>query len=454
MGKTAGKILIVDDNEELLYALKLFLTPHFSAIDTVKNPEQIVSTIQGKQYDVVLLDMNFSAGINSGNEGLYWLSRIREADPTLSVVFITAYGDMELAVNAMKEGAADFIHKSWDEHKILSSVLSAYKQRLAKAEIRTLLNKQKHLAAESQNGFTLIGCKSAPMLQVLKTIEKVAPTDANILITGESGAGKELVARAIHSQSHRKNQLFVVVDLGSLSPTLFESELFGHRKGAFTDAKDDKLGRFEMASEGTLFLDEIGNIPPHLQAKLLTAIQSKEVTPLGATHPTAVDVRIVSATNTPIAELAQSSHFREDLYYRLNTITIEVPPLRQRKDDIPELIHFFASKYAQRYNKEDVTISSSVLKSLCEYSWPGNVRELQHKTERAVILSNSTELSLPDFGIEHQNTVSSNPYNLAHNERQVIASAIKHCNGNLKQAAQELGINRSTLYDKIKKYGL
>ncbi len=452
-----GKLLIIDDNEELLFALQLFLNSHFAKIDTIKNPNQLLSQLEVDEYDVYLLDMNFKAGINSGNEGLYWLKRILEFDANACVILITAYGDVELAVKAMKEGAVDFIQKSWDETKILSTLLSAYKLRNSKLEIKGLKEKQKQINHQINKNTQFVRGNSNAMNEVFRTVEKVAATEANVLIVGENGTGKEVIARELHLLSHRKDEVFVSVDLGSLSDNLFESELFGSKKGAFTDAKEDRMGRFELASGGTLFLDEIGNVPIHLQTKLLTAIQNKQIVPVGGNTPVEVDVRILAATNCNLLEMAANGTFREDLLYRLNTIMIELPTLRERIDDIPELADFFLQKYADQYHKGECTLDKSAIKKLSEYLWPGNIREFQHIIEKSVILSDSQKLSASDVLIGEGFQLSKkilDSFNLTDNEKFLIEKAIRHTGGNMSLAARELGINRSTLYDKIKKYDL
>jgi len=452
-----GKLLIIDDNEELLFALQLFLNSHFTKIDAIKNPNQLLSQLDREQYDVYLLDMNFKAGINSGNEGLYWLKRILEFDANACVVLITAYGDVELAVKAMKEGAVDFIQKSWDENKILSTLLSAIKLRNSKLEIKELKEKQKEINSQINKNTQFVRGNSKGMQEVFRTVEKVAATEANVLIIGGNGTGKEVIAREIHLQSHRKDQVFVSVDLGSLTESLFESELFGSKKGAFTDAKEDRMGRFELASGGTLFLDEIGNVPLHLQTKLLTAIQNKQIVPIGGNTPIEVDVRILVATNCNLLEMVANGTFREDLLYRLNTILIELPSLCERIEDIPELAVFFLQKYADQYNKGDCLFDKTAVKKLSKYSWPGNIREFQHVIEKSVILSDTQKLSAGDIligeGLQRSKKMLDS-FNLTDNEKFLVEKAIKHTGGNMSLAAKELGINRSTLYDKIKKYDL
>jgi DNA-binding NtrC family response regulator len=455
MVKSTARILIVDDNVELLMGLKMFLAPHVDEIVTLKNPNQILSTLQGSPFDLMLLDMNFSAGVNSGNEGLYWLKRILETDPMVSVVLITGYGDVELAVKALKDGATDFILKSWDEEKILSSVLNALKLRDSNKEIKVLQNKQQHLKAQVTTHEEMCLTRSKSMQKVFETVGKVAKTDANILIMGENGTGKEVIAREIHRQSDRSKELFVTVDLGALSETLFESELFGYKKGAFTDAKEDKPGHLEIASGGTLFMDEIGNLTHPLQAKLLSVIQNRELIPLGSTRKISVNFRLISATNRPLVKMAEESTFREDLLYRINTILIELPPLRERKEDIPQLAVFFLKKYCKKYLKSCSSISDKALEKLLQHGWPGNIRELKHCIEKAVILSDNDTLDEEDFLFNTYKSIKpSNNLNLQDNEKQVIQLAIEKYKANLSHAAKALGINRSTLYEKIKRYDL
>ncbi|NOU59003.1 sigma-54-dependent transcriptional regulator [Marinifilum caeruleilacunae] len=452
-----GKLLIVDDNEELLFAFQLFLKPHFELVDTINNPNLLLSKLREKEYDVIMLDMNFRAGINSGNEGLYWLSQILEYDKNACVVFITAYGDIELAVKAMKEGAVDFVQKSWDEKHILSTLLSAYKLRCSKMEIKSLKKKQKRLNQEINRNKSFVIGKSARMQEVFRTVDKVAGTDANILITGENGTGKEVVAREVHLRSKRNEQVFVHVDLGAISESLFESELFGHKKGAFTDAKEDRMGRFELASGGTLFLDEIGNVPLHLQTKLLTAIQRKEIIPVGGSTPIEIDVRIIAATNCNLHQMVADSLFREDLLYRINTISLELPSLMERQEDIGELSNFYLDKFTKQYDKPAMELNKAALTKLEKHKWPGNIRELQHVMEKTVILNDSVNLQAEDILIGEslkKKELMPDSFNLLDNEKVLIEKAIQFTGGNMSLAAKELGINRSTLYDKIKKYDL
>lgn len=456
MPKINARILIVDDNEELLVGLRIFLGPHATEVVTLKNPNQLISLLQKSSFDLILLDMNFTSGVNTGNEGLFWMKRILETDPLATIILITAYGDVELAVNAMKEGAVDFIQKSWDEEKILSSVLNALKFRESKLEIKLLKNKQQHLSSRLSENQPICIAKSSAMQRVFATISKVAKTDANILILGENGTGKEVVAREIHKQSLRAGELMVSVDLASLPESLIESELFGYKKGAFTDARENKPGHFEIASGGTLFLDEIGNIPLAMQSKLLSVLQNREILPVGGLQKVPVDIRLISATNKPLHAMVEEKSFREDLLYRINTIQIEIPPLRDRKEDIPSLVAFFLKKYCDKYCKACTSISSLAMEKLVQYSWPGNVRELQHLLEKAIILSESSILNETDFLFNNRSITlsASNNFNLVDNEKQLVSMAIEKSKGNLSQASKSLGINRSTLYEKIKRYGL
>jgi two-component system response regulator HydG len=455
--KKKGKLLVVDDNEEILVALRLFLLNHFEGVTTEKNPEMIVSRMQKDSFDVIILDMNFKAGINTGNEGLFWLRKILEIDKAVSVVFITAYAGIELAVNAIKQGAVDFIEKPWDDEKLLATVLKAFEVRLSKQEINRLRDKQEHLIENIGHQYDFFTGKAASMDNVYRTIDKVAATDANILILGENGTGKEIVAREIHRRSGRSKEVFVEVDLGSLSSTLFESELFGHVKGAFTDAREDRPGRFEIASGGTLFLDEIGNLPASLQSKLLSTIQGREVTRLGSNRSIQVDIRLISATNRPVYELIGQGIFREDLLYRINTIQIELPPLRDRKEDIPGLLDFFLNKYLLKYGKSEFRIEKSAMDKLVKYNWPGNIRELQHLAEKAVIMGEGNTLTTEDFFMGsriRQVDVNEETLNLEQLEKAAINRAIDKNGGNISRAVKDLGISRRAFYYKVKKYDI
>ena len=451
-----GKILIVDDNRSVLTALEMLLQNEFEKVYTLKNPGNLISTLERNQVDVILLDMNFQAGINTGNEGIHWLRRIHEIDPTISVVLITAYGDVELAVRAVKEGAFDFVLKPWDNTKLISTLHAAMKLRTSRLENKSLQERTKSLTQQiTPPEQTIIG-QSAPMQDVLNMIDKVAGTDANVLLTGENGTGKEVMAREIHRRSARNHEIMVGVDLGSLSETLFESELFGHKKGAFTDAKDDRAGKFEMASNGTLFLDEIGNIPIELQSKLLAAIQNRTITRIGSNTPIPVDIRLISATNKNLQQMIAEGLFREDLLYRINTINIEIPPLRERGPDILKLAEFYLGKYGVKYDKPGLSIGKEAQHRLKDYPWPGNVRELQHCIERAVILADKKEIDENTLALRGQITASHmlSPRTFEEMEKKMIISWLEKENRNMSAVAKSLGITRPTLYKKMKRYGI
>ena len=457
MPRKEGSILIVDDNNDLLIALKLILARRFEQIDTLRNPNLILSTLDKKTYDLILLDMNFKPGQVTGNEGIFWMNKIREKDHNASVVFITAYGDVELAIRSLKEGAVDFIMKSWDEQKILSTLIGAYELRKSRMEVSLLKKKQAHLTRELEKDLSICHCQSSAMKEVDQMVAKIAETDASVLILGENGTGKEVVAREIHRLSGRRDEIFMKTDLGALPESLFESELFGHTKGAFTDAKEERDGRFVIASGGTLFLDEIGNLPPGLQSKLLSVLQNNEVYPVGSSVPKSVDVRVITATNMPLSEMIAEKSFREDLYYRINAIEIEIPPLRKRKEDIPVLASFFMKKYSEQYRKSGMRLSDAALDQLKQHSWPGNIRELEHALEKAVILSENSDISHIALSAGTASSLKQSApdtLNLEEHERSVIAQALREERGNVSAAAKVLGINRSTLYQKMKKYGL
>lgn len=454
--KRDGKILIVDDNEEILVALRIFLSQHFTSVETTRNPNLIPELTGKKSYDVIMLDMNFNVGINTGNEGLFWMREILKNDPGAIIIFLTAFGSVELAVNALKEGATDFIQKPWDDEKLLSTVTTALKLRRSREEVTRLKDKQRHLNENINSSHNLIIGNSESMQNILRTIDKVADTDANILLLGENGTGKELVAREIHKRSARSGEVFITADMGAFAETLFESELFGHTRGSFTDAREDKPGRFEIASGGTLFLDEIGNLPLRLQPKLLTVLQSREVYRVGSSIPVPIDIRLISATNQLPEKMVGNGSFREDLLYRINTITISIPPLRERRDDIPLLAESFSTLYGTKYGKSDIRISKTALKKLVSHNFPGNVRELQHIIEKAVILTDSGTLSSEDlfFNTSAARLKPEKGLNLEENEKELIAEALNRSGNNYTVACSELGISRKTLYNKIKKYGL
>ncbi|HHU26212.1 MAG TPA: sigma-54-dependent Fis family transcriptional regulator, partial [Bacteroidales bacterium] len=392
-----SRILIVDDNRSVLNALELLLQPLCKEVVMTTNPNQIPSLLRGTHFDAILLDMNFSAGINTGNEGMYWLKRILEHDPNHSVIMITAYGDVELAVRAVKKGAVDFVLKPWDNSKLITTVNAAIQLQDSREEVKSLKEKEQNLKAAMKREPTVIIGESPRFKRVLELVAKVAKTDANVLITGENGTGKEVIARELHRQSLRHNEVMVSVDMGSLSETLFESELFGHVQGAFTDAKEDRVGKFEVAKGGTLFMDEIANLSLPLQAKLLAALQNREIVKVGSNKKIPIDIRLVCATNSDLNVLVREGQFREDLLYRINTIQVEIPPLRERVEDIPLLANFFLGIYSAKYNNPGLKFDNEVMEQMKRYAWPGNVRELQHAVEKAVILSEGDTLTQHNF---------------------------------------------------------
>jgi len=447
-----GKVLVVDDNKKILDALRLLLKYHYEQVMTCNNPERIPELLGKEIFDVILLDMNFKAGINSGNEGLFWLKEINRKQQGASVVMITAYGDINLAVKAIKEGAFDFVLKPWENEKLLATIEAAFRFSISRQELSKLKGKESFLISEiNKPGQNLVGSSEA-IQQVLEMAEKVAGTDANVLITGENGTGKELLAREIHRMSTRAQEVLVTVDVGAIPETLFESELFGHEKGAFTDAKEMRKGRFELADEGTLFLDEIGNLNLPMQAKLLNALQNRQITRIGGNQPISVNIRLICATNTDLEYSIQGGSFREDLFYRINTIVLEMPPLRERKGDVEELANYFLEIYSRKYERKSLHISPSAVMKLNAYSWPGNVRELQHVVERAVIMSNNVIMKSEDFLLEQKNWKKMQPSTLEEMERTMIEASLERNQGNLTKAASQLGITRQTLYNKIKRY--
>jgi len=449
-----GNILIIDDDQGVLESLDLLLRGESKKVLTLTDPKRLHSTLKQGIFDVVLLDMNFSTGRNTGNEGLFWLSEIRKADPKVSVIMITAYGDVDLAVETMKGGAVDFIQKPWKSEKLISTLNAACQLSASRRKVERLENEKQVLQDDvSRNYEEIVG--SSPRIQLLhETIRKVARTDTSVLIQGENGTGKELIAWEIHKQSKRGNQLFITVDLGALSESLFESELFGHTKGAFTDAKEERKGRFEAAHGGTLFLDEIGNLPLHLQSKLLSALQSRQIIPLGSNTPVPIDVRIISATNQHLGQLVSKGLFREDLYYRINTIQIESPALRDRDYDIEILATHFLKKFSQKYGKPGLRISQKAMDKLYRHQWPGNIRELQHAMENMVIMSESDTISPEDVNLVSPTLSEEQGLNLETVEKSTIRKALLKYKGNYSTIAAELGISRTTLYHKIRKYGL
>jgi len=456
MLQKSGKILVIDDDRDILLTTRVVLKRSFGTIETETDPGRILPEIIKGKYDVILLDMNFRAGATSGKEGIELLRKIIKADPDAMVIMVTAYGDIDLAVQAMKDGAIDFIIKPWDNKKLLETVSNAVRLSESKKEITNLMEKQKELTEEIDQQFSEIIGQSDVMNKVFETIRKVAATDANVLLLGENGTGKELVARAIHRSSPRASEIFVSVDLGAIPESLFESELFGHVRGAFTDAKESRTGRFKVASGGTLFLDEIGNLPMSMQVKLLSVIENRRITPVGSNESQPIEVRLICATNMPVSEMVAQKKFREDLLYRINTVEMSIPPLRQRTSDIPLLTDYFKDIYARKYNKGKIKISAESYNKLSRYYWPGNVRELRHIIERSVILSESYILSPEDFLVERPGTQVIEPgvMNMEEVEKQTILNALKRNRRNMTRTSEELGMARTTLYRKMKKYDI
>jgi two-component system, NtrC family, response regulator HydG len=454
-----SKILVVDDNEDVLLAARLLLKPFTSVVITEKDPNKIPELLKSDSFDVIFLDMNFTEDITSGQEGFYWLKEILNIDPLAVVILITAFGDVETAVRAVKEGAIDFVLKPWQNEKLLATFSSALKLRESRMELNRIKSRQKFLNEEPEYGFHEIIGTSKSIKSVFNTITKVAGTEANVLILGENGTGKELAARALHKNSKRNAEAFISVDMGSISPSLFESELFGHVKGAFTDAKEDRPGRFEIASGGTLFLDEIGNLPTELQAKLLTVIQNREIVRVGSNKPIKIDIRLICATNKQIYDLSGENKFRQDLLYRINTVEIHLPPLRERSGDIPLLAEHFLSIYNRKYNRENLIFEPETLKRLENYSWPGNIRELKHSIERSVILCEGSSLKPTDLFLKAPQIKSNDEeefdtFNLDDIEKRIIRKALLKYEGNISKAANELGLTRTSLYRRMEKHGL
>lgn len=451
-----GTILIVDEDKGVLKTLKSIISNEFERVLTINDPNRIPGLLRSNDIDVVILDMNFRAEVHNGNEGLFWMREISAFDSTVSVVILTASGDVELAVKAIKEGAVDYILKPWDDTRLITTVDAAWKLRVSRLEALSLKQDNQLLKREINKGGEKIVLGASPtMINVMNIVGKVAVTEANVLITGENGTGKELVAREIHRLSKRSGELMVSVDMGSITETLFESELFGHVKGAFTDAWEDRKGKFELADKGTLFLDEIGNLSLQSQVKLLSVLQNRHIVRVGSNKQIPVDIRLISATNCDLHQMVREGRFREDLLYRINTIMIEVPPLRDRVDDIPILANYFLRADCERYGKGKMKISTPALEKLSNHDWPGNVRELQHAIEKAVIMSDSDMLKPPDFVFS---TSVSRAYHaemtLEEMEKKMIADSLRRYGNNISVAAGKLGITRQTLYNKMKSYGL
>ena len=456
MNPEGGKILMIDDDEDVLLAAKMLLKKQSHHVIIEKNPKKIPFLLNNDSYDVILLDMNFSKDITSGKEGFFWLDEIIKHDPTSVVILITAFGDVEMAVRALKQGATDFILKPWQNEKLIATIATAIKLKQSYNEVDKLKKAKEMLEEQISKPFAEIIGKSQAIQEVFTLTDKVAKTDANVLILGENGTGKELIARAIHQRSPRKDNSFVSVDMGAITETLFESELFGHKKGAFTDAREDRPGRFELANRGTLFLDEIGNLSLSLQSKLLSALQSRQVTRVGSNQAHAVDIRLICATNMPLHKMVQEGTFRQDLLYRINTVEVRVPPLCERVEDIPLLAQHYLTYYAKKYHKQVKLITPEAMDRLKRYAWPGNIRELQHAIERALIMTDSDTLQESDFLLSRSITsgATNNTLNLDEVERTAIAKALQMHNGNISKAADELGLTRASLYRRMEKYGL
>ena len=447
---------MIDDDEDVLLAAKMLLKKQNHHVIIEKNPKKIPFLLNNDSYDVILLDMNFSKDITSGKEGFYWLDEIMKHDRSSVVILITAFGDVEMAVRALKQGATDFILKPWQNEKLIATIATAIKLKKSYNQVDKLKKAKEMLEEQISKPFAEIIGKSSAIQEVFTLTDKVAKTDANVLILGENGTGKELIARAIHQRSLRKENSFVSVDMGAITETLFESELFGHKKGAFTDAREDRPGRFELANGGTLFLDEIGNLSLSLQGKLLSALQSRQVTRVGSNQSVPVDVRLICATNMPLHKMVQEGTFRQDLLYRINTVEIRVPPLCERVDDIPLLAQHYLNHYAKKYHKTVKLITPEAMDRLKRYPWPGNIRELQHAIERAVIMTDSDTLQESDFLLSRSSSsgAANNTLNLDEVERSAIAKALQMHSGNISKAADELGLTRASLYRRMEKYGL
>lgn len=452
-----SKILIVDDDRDILETARMFLKQEFSQVQIEENPQRIPFLVRSGEFDVILLDMNFKIGVNDGEEGFHWLNEILKIDPQAVVILITAYGEVDLAVKAMKHGATDFVLKPWKNQKLLGTIMAALQLRKSRKEIEKLKSTQENLSNTIDQPFIDFIGESPAIQRIHELINRVAATDADVLILGENGTGKELVARAIHRNSLRKNKVFITVDLGAISETLFESELFGHVKGAFTDARQDKAGRFELASGGTIFLDEIGNLSMALQSKLLTVLQNRKIQRVGATQEVAVDFRLICATNMPLNEMVYEKKFRQDLLYRINTVEIRVPPLRERTDDIPLLADHFLHLYGKKYKRPGMKIDKNVVQKMKKYFWPGNIRELQHAVERAVILNEERTISSPELLISSgiaKPKQDNPPRTLEEMEKLFILQSLDDNNGNVSATALALGMTRTALYRRMKKHGI
>jgi len=456
MNKANGTVLIIDDDEDILLSAELYLKQFIKEVITESKPTNVIPIIQREKVDVAVLDMNYRTGKNDGDEGINWLRKIKSEAPHVEVVMMTAYAGIDLAVKSIKYGAADFIIKPWENQKLLATILSALQLKVSKAEIAELREKQSYLKSEGAAEKTELHGRSKGIIGVRKMVEKVAGTDANALILGENGTGKDIVARMLHENSQRSKNLLVTVDCGAITESLFESEMFGAVKGAYTDLNHDKKGRFALASGGTLFLDEIGNLSPAMQSKLLTALQNRKIMPVGSNKEVDIDIRLIAATNMPLYDMVDEGSFRQDLLYRINTVEINIPPLRNRPEDISILLEFFIEKYTRKYRRPTMWLERGSLEKLIRYAWPGNVRELQHAVERAVIMGEKSEIKVDDLlpkatRIKKQESSS---LNLEHMEKKLIVEAIEKCSGNISRASKELGITRTALYRRLDKYNL
>ena len=458
MAKIEAKILVVDDDMDVLNTARMYLKQQFTLVQIENDPTKIPEHFERESFDVVLLDMNFKKGENDGKDGLNWLNQILDIDTNAIVILVTAYGEFDLAVQAIKAGGTDFITKPWKNEKLYGTITSALQLRKSKLEVDRLKNTNKSITDDVDQKYAHFLGDSDPMQRVFSLIEKVGPTDANVLVLGENGTGKELAARALHKKSDRHDQNFIKVDLGSISSSLFESELFGHVKGAFTDAKEDKPGRFELAQSGTLFLDEIGNLSLPLQAKLLSVLQQRKVSRVGSGKEIPVDIRLVCATNMPLYEMVEKGEFRQDLLYRINTVELKMPSLSERPEDIDLLVNHFLKVFGKKYKKESMRIDAGTMNKLKKHQWPGNIRELEHAVERAIILADSNKLSSKDFMLGNQQLTSKKSsdetLNITENEKRLILKALDLHGGNVTRAAKELGLDRLALYRRMQKYGL
>jgi len=453
-----GNLLIVEDNQEILEALKFFLEDEFEIFTTLKTPNKILSTLQSNKYDLVLLDMNFTAGINTGNEGIFWLNEILKFDPTIIVIMMTAYGGIDLAVKAMKLGAIDFILKPWDNDKLLETLNAGLRLRASRLELLKKEIKPEMQVLDYDQQFSDFIGECPSIKRVMDIVDKVSKTDANILITGENGTGKGVIAKEIHNRSERSKDILVTVDMASIPVSLFESELFGHMKGAFTDAKQNRIGRFETANGGTLFLDEIGNLSLNMQTKILNTLQERHIIPLGSNKIVPIDIRLICATNKNLERMVMEGLFRQDLLFRINTIQIDLPPLRDRGTDIDLMAGYFLDKYSVKYNRGQMLLTKEAMTALKNYPWPGNIRELEHSIEKAVILTEGDSVNADDLFLKKipfpQSIETNAPLSFDEYEKDILRKSLLRNMGNLASAARELGITRQTIYNKMKKYGL